>query len=127
MQRTDSETVNSIRRSELSANVQTVACSLGVNLVPLYSLDPIVDKRWEALVASHPRASVFHQAGWLKALAVTYDYKPLVLTSTPEGRPLQDGIVFAEIRAGLPDVDWSLCPSRIIATPCLATAATFVT
>jgi len=99
VQRTDSETVNSIRRSELSANVQTVACSLGVNLVPLYSLDPIVDKRWEALVASHPRASVFHQAGWLKALAVTYDYKPLVLTSTPEGRPLQDGIVFAEIKS----------------------------
>jgi hypothetical protein len=30
---------------------------------------------------------------------MTYDYKPLVLTSTPEGQPLSNGIVFAEIKS----------------------------
>jgi len=65
----------------------------------LHSLDPTLDSRWDAFVASHPRASVFHQTGWLKALAMTYDYKPLVLTSTPEGKPLSDGIVFAEVKS----------------------------
>src|ERR1700758_383560 len=67
--------------------------------MPLYSLDPILDSRWDAFVASHARSSVFHQPGWLKALAMTYDYKPLVVTSTPEGTPLSDGIVFAEIKS----------------------------
>jgi hypothetical protein len=65
----------------------------------LHILDPMLDSRWDNLVASHPRASVFHQKGWLKALAMTYGYRPLVLTSTPEGRPISDGVVFAEIKS----------------------------
>jgi CelD/BcsL family acetyltransferase involved in cellulose biosynthesis len=65
----------------------------------LYTLDPLLDGRWDELVASHPRASVFHQASWLKALAGTYGYRPMVLTSTPPGKPLADGIVFCEVRS----------------------------
>jgi CelD/BcsL family acetyltransferase involved in cellulose biosynthesis len=65
----------------------------------LYTLDPLLDLRWSDLVASHPRASVFHDLGWLKALARTYGYRPMVLTSTPAGKPLSDGIVFCEVKS----------------------------
>lgn len=65
----------------------------------LYTLDPMLDSRWDQLVASHPRASVFHQQGWLKALAITYGYRPMVLTSTQPGSPLSNGIVFCEVRS----------------------------
>jgi hypothetical protein len=65
----------------------------------LYSLDPILDRRWDELVASHPKASMFHQKGWLKALAKTYGYRPIAMTSTPPGERLSDGIVFCEIKS----------------------------
>jgi hypothetical protein len=65
----------------------------------LYTLDPMLDGRWDDLAASHPRASVFHQQGWLKALVRTYSYRPMVLTSTPPGKPLSNGIVFCEVKS----------------------------
>ena len=65
----------------------------------LYTIDPMIDPRWDALVASHPSASVFHQSGWLKTLAKTYGYRPVVLTSTPAGRPLSDGVVFSKVNS----------------------------
>ena len=67
--------------------------------MPLYSLDPMHDSRWEEFVASRPKASVFHQKGWLESLVATYGYRPMVLTSTPAGRPLSDGIVFCEVKS----------------------------
>lgn len=65
----------------------------------LYTLDPMLDSRWDDLVASHPDASVFHHKGWLKALARTYGYRLMVLTSTPPGEPLSDGIIFCEVKS----------------------------
>ena len=65
----------------------------------LYTLDPMSDSRWDDLVASHPSASVFHRRGWLKALAGTYGYRPIVLTSSPPGTRLSNGIAFCEIRS----------------------------
>jgi hypothetical protein len=65
----------------------------------LYTLDPLLDSRWDDWVASHPKASVFHQLGWLKALARTYGYRPIVLTSTPVGKRLSDGVVFCEVKS----------------------------
>lgn len=64
-----------------------------------YTLDPLRDRRWEDFVALHPEASVFHQTGWLKALARTYDYVPTALTSAPPGMPLDDGVVFCEVKS----------------------------
>jgi len=61
----------------------------------------MLDSRWDDLVASHPRASVFHHKGWLKALSMTYGYRPLVLTSAPRGKPLSDGIAFCEVKSWL--------------------------
>ena len=76
----------------------------------LHTLDPMLDSRWDDFVVSHPRASVFHQGGWLKALALTYGYRPLVLTSAPAGKPLSDGIVFGEIKS------W-ITGSRLVSLP----------
>jgi hypothetical protein len=76
----------------------------------IYTLDPMQDRRWDALVASHPKASVFHSSGWLKALADTYGYRPIALTRTPPGERLQDGIVFCEIKS------W-LTGSRLVSLP----------
>ena len=65
----------------------------------LHTIDPLSDSRWDDLVAFHPKASVFHQRGWLQALASTYGYRPRVMTSTPPGKPLSNGVVFCEIRS----------------------------
>lgn len=63
----------------------------------LYTTDPLSDRRWDDLVAWHPRASVFHERGWLEALGRTYGYEPFVLTSTPPGKPLSDGMVVCRV------------------------------
>ncbi len=60
-------------------------------------INPLSDKRWDDLVARHPRASAFHQRGWLEALARTYGYEPFVLTSASAGQPLSDGIVLCRV------------------------------
>lgn len=75
-----------------------------------YTLDPTQDPRWEDLVAIHPMASVFHHRGWLEALARTYGYRPLALTTTPPGEPLADGIAFCEVRS------W-VTGSRLVSLP----------
>jgi hypothetical protein len=59
--------------------------------------NPLTDGRWDDLVACHPRASVFHQRGWLEALDRTYGYKPFVFTSAPVDKPFQDGIVLCRV------------------------------
>lgn len=76
----------------------------------IYTLDPLSDSRWDDLVLSHPRASVFHHTGWLQALAHTYGYQPIVLTSAPPGERLSDGIVFCEIKS------W-ITRSRLVSLP----------
>jgi CelD/BcsL family acetyltransferase involved in cellulose biosynthesis len=65
--------------------------------VNIHITNPLSDTRWDELVTRHPRASVFHQRGWLEALAQTYGYEPFVLTSTPAGKPLSDGIVLCRV------------------------------
>lgn len=62
-------------------------------------INPLEDERWDDLVARHPHASAFHQRGWLEALARTYGYKPFVLTTTPLGRPLQNGLVLCSVNS----------------------------
>lgn len=70
-------------------------------IMSIYSLDPLHDCRWDALVASHSNSSVFHQKGWLEALTQTYRYRPVALTSTAPGKALSDGVVFCEVKSWL--------------------------
>jgi hypothetical protein len=65
----------------------------------VYQVDPLCDPRWARFVDNHPRSSVFHTLGWLKALKVSYGYKPVVLTSSPPGTALSDGVVFCGVRS----------------------------
>lgn len=65
--------------------------------VRLYSIDPLQDPRWCALVEKHPRASVFHSIPWLEALRRTYGYEPIVFTTSPPGKDLEDGVVFSRV------------------------------
>lgn len=64
-------------------------------------LDPLTDSRWFNLTAKHPNASVFHQSGWLRALAETYGYEPLVLTTGGPNEQLKDGIVLCRLNSWL--------------------------
>lgn len=70
---------------------------IGVHTMSIQVIDPLSDPRWSDLVACHPRASVFHQRGWLEALRRTYGYEPLVLTSATADQPLKDGIVLCRV------------------------------
>lgn len=78
--------------------------------VAIYITSPLSDSRWDDLVARHPRASVFHQRGWLEALARTYGYEPFVLTSAPPGKALSDGIVLCSVSS------W-ITGSRLVSLP----------
>jgi len=67
----------------------------------LHQLDPIQDARWADLVETHPRASVFHTIGWLKALRQTYGYQPVVFTTSPPDKELENGLLFCRVESWL--------------------------
>jgi len=63
----------------------------------VHVINPLVDQRWDALIAQHPQASPFHQPGWLRALQRTYGYEPLVLTGAAPGEEMKNGMPFCRI------------------------------
>ncbi|HEY4813419.1 MAG TPA: GNAT family N-acetyltransferase [Chthoniobacterales bacterium] len=67
----------------------------------VYQFDPITDPRWAELVNWHPKASVFHTVGWLRALQRTYDYGPIAFTTSPPDSALKNGLVFCSIDSWL--------------------------
>ncbi len=67
----------------------------------IYEIDPLRDLRWEVFLESHPRASVFHSQSWLKALHIAYGYDPVVVTSSPPGVRLTNGVVFCSVQSWL--------------------------
>jgi len=67
--------------------------------VTVYTIDPLTDARWEALLLRHRRASVFHAHGWLSALQESYGYRPVVFTTSGPDQPLENGIVFCAVRS----------------------------
>jgi CelD/BcsL family acetyltransferase involved in cellulose biosynthesis len=69
--------------------------------VTIQVLDPLADSRWDDLVLRHPEASAFHARGWLQALARTYGYEPLALTSASADQPLKDGVALCRVSSWL--------------------------
>jgi Acetyltransferase (GNAT) domain len=67
----------------------------------VYSFDPLRDRRWSELVGRHPKASLFHAAGWLSALQRTYGFDPIAFTTSQPTDPLQNALVFAAVRSWL--------------------------
>lgn len=66
----------------------------------VYGFDPLSDARWPEFVSAHPDSSVFHTAGWLRALHDTYGYRPIAFTTTEAG-PLSNAVVFCEVQSWL--------------------------
>jgi CelD/BcsL family acetyltransferase involved in cellulose biosynthesis len=73
----------------------------GVGARSTHEIDPLSDSRWESLVQSHPKASVFHGTKWLRALQTTYGYDPIVVTICSPGAALTNGIVFCRVERWL--------------------------
>src|SRR5215471_376948 len=69
--------------------------------MPVSEINPLQDARWSALVASHPRSSIFHTVEWLEALRRTYHYVPRVFTTCAAGAPLTNGIAFCQVNSWL--------------------------
>jgi hypothetical protein len=65
----------------------------------VHEIDPLTDSRWSEFIAQDPRATVFHTAGWLKALQTSYGYRPLVYTASPAGTPLKNGVLFCDVKS----------------------------
>ncbi|HTT22827.1 MAG TPA: GNAT family N-acetyltransferase [Candidatus Sulfotelmatobacter sp.] len=66
-----------------------------------YQIDPTQDARWTEFVRRHPKASVFHTVGWLKALRRTYGYEPVAFTTSSPNGELQNGLVFCRVKSWL--------------------------
>ncbi len=64
-------------------------------------LDPEQDARWAAFVEKHPKASIFHTAGWLKALRITYGYEPLAIATASNTDELESALLFCRVRSWL--------------------------
>lgn len=67
----------------------------------VFEIDPLQDPRWRAFVERHPDASVFHRVEWLRALNSCYGYIPRAITLSSPDSPLENGLVFCEIRSTL--------------------------
>ncbi len=66
-----------------------------------YNLDPTKDRRWAELVQRHPKASVFHTVGWIKALQSTYGYEPVAYTTSSPTGELKNGLLFCRVQSWL--------------------------
>lgn len=66
-----------------------------------YEVDPTQDTRWAEFAERHPKASVFHTVGWLKALQLTYGYKPVAYTTSSPTDELKNGLVFCQVNSWL--------------------------
>jgi hypothetical protein len=67
----------------------------------IYQIDPARDMRWAKFVGTHPKASVFHTFGWLKALQLTYGYQPVVFTTSSPADELSNGLAFCRVNSWL--------------------------
>jgi len=74
---------------------------LGKHGMKVFEIDPLHDPRWKALVERRSDSSVFHRVEWLNALKSSYDYIPVALSTSPPGSPLEDGLLFCEVRSVL--------------------------
>jgi hypothetical protein len=76
----------------------------------VYEVDPLSDRRWDALVESDPGSSIFHSRPWLQALKSTYNYTPAAFTTSPADGMLANALVFCR-------VDSWLTGSRLVSVP----------
>ena len=64
-------------------------------------IDPVADPAWRALVNRAANASVFHSPEWLRALHLTYGYRPVAFGTRDSAERLTDGVVFCCVNSWL--------------------------
>jgi CelD/BcsL family acetyltransferase involved in cellulose biosynthesis len=69
--------------------------------MPVFTLNPLTDQRWDDFVEQHPRGGIFHTSGWMQALRTTYQYQPKWVTTSEPSAPLSAGILFCEVNSWL--------------------------
>lgn len=65
----------------------------------VHAIDPLHDSRWPEFVGRHPKASVFHTRGWLRALQRTYGYHPVAFTTSAPFETLTNALLFCVVRS----------------------------
>src|SRR5271154_2890210 len=78
-----------------------VAATINDDPRAVYEVQPLTDRRWDEFLERHPRASVFHTTGWLKALRQTYGYEPIAYTTSPPGSDLRNAMIFCRVQSWL--------------------------
>ena len=54
--------------------------------MPIHVVEPWTDARWDAYVASHPRATVYHTSAWIRIVCEIGRYPSLCLLEEGDGR-----------------------------------------
>jgi hypothetical protein len=72
-----------------------------LEVVACFWIDPLTDSRWTDFIRHHACSSVFHTPEWMRALYLTYGYTPIVLTTSPPGQSIANGIPFCRINSAL--------------------------
>ena len=98
-------------------------------------VNPLADSQWDADVAQHPDATVFHTSAWTRVLTSTYRHQPMYLRCTRDGKlkalvPLMHVNSILTGRRGicLPFSDFCApllfpnCPSEVVADVLLRVA-----
>jgi CelD/BcsL family acetyltransferase involved in cellulose biosynthesis len=60
--------------------------------VQITTIDPRATPEWDAFVASHPAATVFHMSAWCRVLTDTYRYKPAYIVSRDDAGAITGGV-----------------------------------
>jgi CelD/BcsL family acetyltransferase involved in cellulose biosynthesis len=76
-------------------------CDSPAEIVAIYEINPLNDRRWDLFLERHDRASLFHSTRWLEALHQTYQFEPIALTTAPPDKDLEDAIVFCRVESFL--------------------------
>lgn len=81
------------------------------------SIDPVSDRRWEAYVAAHPDALVYHHPAWLKVLERAYGYELVALVLEGSGELLRGVLPLARTRGLMTGRRLSSLPHTPVAGP----------
>jgi hypothetical protein len=81
------------------------------------SIDPLTDGRWEAYVAGHPNALLYHYPGWLDVLERVYGYELVPLALEDNGGVLRGVLPLVRTRGLVTGRRLSSLPHTPVAGP----------
>lgn len=80
------------------------------------AVDPSSDARWDAYVAAHPEAVVYHHSAWLRTLSREYGRRPLALVSEDAAGAIT-GLLPLMATRGMPLAPRSVGGARLASLP----------